>query len=145
VGKNKANILVVELLKSIDSVGLDITIQTLQNAQNFTDDTIILQDYIINTTCSHFSFKVSNLYLGKNNTEKSMILGLIAYLLFTNLDFSQIKIANILKKDNSVISKHIKKLSTLDNKHIVDLEMIKNIKILNLQIKEFKNKIKNNG
>jgi len=144
MGKSKANRLVEELLKAIDVIGLDKTIDTLEYAQTTgVDHILILQEFIIKTSCDAFSITRAKLLCGKSDRNKTNAIATSSYFLSNHLGYSQAKISSVVKKDNSVISKYIKRINNLDTHHLADQEMLLTLNRLNKQIKDFKTKLQN--
>jgi hypothetical protein len=147
MSKYKGQILIEELLKTIEKIGLDKTIDTLKITQNkIQDSQFLMQEYIIDICCTQKSISKKTLLNSvDNNVNRTNCIAEISYLLNKHNSQSQTQIGYILKKDNSVISKYIKKINQLDNKCFFDIQMIKDINDIEIKIKEFKTKIINNG
>jgi len=144
MSKNKANRLVEELLKAIDSIGLDKTINTLEFAQNTgVDQNFILQEYIVTITCDAYSITRKKFLSGKSDKSRTNAIATTSYFLSSFLGYSQTKISGVVKKDNSVISKYIKRINNLDKHHLADQEILLILNRLNTQIKDFKTKLMN--
>ena len=147
MSKYKGQILIEELLKTIEKIGLDKTIDTLKITQNkIQDSQFLMQEYIIDICCTQKNITKKVLINSLDNNEKrTNCIAIISYLLNKHNSQSQTQIGYILKKDNSVISKYIKKINQLDNQFFYDIQMIKDIEQVEEKIKEFKIKIINNG
>jgi len=142
MSKNKGTVLLSELLKTIESVGLDKTIESLKITQNkIIDKYEVLQEIIIKCSCEEFNLKSENFKNAKSNYNNTNCMAIISYLLFRHNGYAQTKIANILKKDNSVVSKYIKKINELDDKHTQDQKLLFKLSNIENQVKEFKDKI----
>ena len=146
MGKNKSSQLIEELLKTIDEVGLEKTISTLQITRQSTDTDEVLQEFIIVSACKEFGIKKQELLTGTSYTaQRKHALGVTALLLKANCNISQTQIGLLIRKDNSNISKYIKTYSNLDVKFKSDRDVIIKIEKLSALIKQFITKIINNG
>ena len=147
MSKYKGQILIEELLKTIEKIGLDKTIDTLKITQNkIQDSQFLMQEYIIDICCTQKSITKKVLITSLDNNEnRTNCIAIISYLLNKHNSQSQTQIGYLLKRDNSVISKYIKKINQLDNQFFFDIQLIKDIDEIEVKIKEFKTKIINNG
>jgi len=123
--KNISIELIEVLLKTIDRMGLQKTIQVLQVSQNtFTQDEILINLILLNT-CLEFNIKENTLIRGRKNTpQRTNALGIACVLLYRMAKLTQRQISLLLKKDPSLINKYIKKYEELDKNFAQDLELI---------------------
>jgi hypothetical protein len=144
--KNISTQLIEELLRSIDEIGIEKTIGTLQIARQSKDTSEVLKEFIIISTCKEFGINKKELLVGKKYTaQRKNAIGVASILLKQHCNISQSKIAIILRKDNSNISKYIKKYNRLDANFKEDRIVLVHIENLQHLIKEFSTKILNNG
>ena len=135
--------LIVELLRSIDSVGIEGTISALRNVQeSVIDKSEILQTYIIECCKDYFGWNNSRNKL--SSFDKTQCTATICFLISKNLNYSQTKIGQIVRKDNSVVSKYIKRINHLNVHHKTDKYWQEKINTLDGKIKSFKEQIINN-
>ena len=147
MSKYKGQILIEELLKTIEKIGLDKTIHTLKITQDkIQDSQFVMQEYIIDICCTYNSVSKKTLINSlDNNINRTNTIAEISYLLNKHNNQTQTEIGYLLKKDNSVISKYIKKINLLIGKIYSDLPVLKAIEKIEQKINDFKIKILNNG
>lgn len=123
--KNISIELIEVLLKTIDKMGLQKTIQVLQVSQNtFTQDEILINLILLNT-CLEFNINENTLIRGRKNTaQRTNGIGIACVLLFRMAKLTQRQISDLLRKDPSLINKYIKKYENLDKNFAQDMELI---------------------
>jgi len=123
--KNISIELIEVLLKTIDKMGLQKTIQVLQVSQNtFTQDEILINLILLNT-CLEFNINENTLIRGRKNTaQRTNAIGIACVLLFRMAKLTQRQISDLLRKDPSLINKYIKKYENLDKNFAQDMELI---------------------
>ena len=80
---------------------------------------------------------------GKSTTNKTNALAICSFELKFNLSYSQNRIAFVLNKHDSVISKYIKRISFLDSNYAEDAKLIDKKRQIREKIIEFKNNVIN--
>ena len=144
--KNISTQLIEELLRSIDEIGIERTIGTLEIARQSKDNREVLREFIIVSTCKEFGINKQELFVGKKYTsQRKNAIGVCSLLLKQHCNLSQSKIGIILRKDNSNISKYLKKYNSLDIRFKEDRQVLAHIDNLQKLIKEFTTKIISNG
>lgn len=139
--KNEFQIL-EEIVLTVDKIGIEKTVEIIRKARDLAKDhNLVIQEYIIQQVCNSFSITKDDLFFGKSTIDRTNALAVCSVELKGHLGYSQGKIAFILKKHDSVISKYIKRISYLDNSHSEDKKLIDKYGTINIKIKEFKTKI----
>ena len=135
--KNKSTLLIEVLLKTIDKMGISKTIQVLEVSHNYTDKEKLLIQTIVLNSCKYFDIDEKTLFNGRKNTANRInAIGVASVLLHRHCNISQREIANILKKDATLINRYIKKYQNLDPNFKLDaivIEKIEQIKIESLK------------
>lgn len=138
--------LLEELVLTVDKIGYDKTLALIRKSRSLVDDKDeVLKEYIIQQTCSVFSISKKDLLGSKSFTRKTDILAIISFKLREHLRFSQGRIASIIRRHDSVVSKYQKKISHLDENHIEDQILLDKINVIELSVREFKNKLIDNN
>jgi hypothetical protein len=133
-----------ELVLTVDKIGYEKTLEIIRNSRNLAKDRdLVLQEFIIQTICSSFSFSKKQLLKGSSSTNKTNALAICSYELKSNLGYSQNKIAFVLSKHDSVISKYIKRINYLNEKYSDDKILINKITEIRMKIIDFKNNVIN--
>ena len=133
-----------ELVLTVDKIGYEKTLEIIRNSRNLAKDKdIVLQEFIINSVCSCFGLKKSDLLKGRSTNNKTNALAICSYELKFKLSYSQNRIALILNKHDSVISKYIKRVSFLDSNYVEDKKLIEKKNAIRDKIVEFKNNVIN--
>lgn len=133
-----------ELVLTVDKIGYEKTLEIIRNSRNLAKDRdLVLQEFIIQTICSSFSFSKKQLLKGSSSTKKTNALAICSYELKSNLGYSQNKIAFVLSKHDSVISKYIKRINYLNEKYSEDKILINKIAEIRMKIIDFKNNVIN--
>ena len=131
-----------ELVLTVDKIGYEKTLEIIRNSRNLAKDKdIVLQEFIINSVCSCFGINKNQLLKGKSNTNRTNALAICSFELKFNLSYSQNRIAFVLNKHDSVISKYIKRISFLDMNYSEDRKLIEKKREIRDKIIEFKNKV----
>jgi hypothetical protein len=139
--KNEFQIL-EEIVLTVDKIGIEKTVEIIRKARDLAkDNDIVIQEFIIQQVCNAFSITKMDLFEGKGNIDRTNALAIISVEMKNHLGYSQGRIAGILRKHDSVISKYIKRISYLDDNHIEDKRLIQKFDIVDINIKEFKNKL----
>lgn len=113
--KGKSAYLIEVLLKTIDKLGISKTIEVLEISHNYSDSKARLIKLIIITTCKNFDIDEKTLLKGRKNTpSRTDAIGVSSVLLNQMCDITQREIADILKKDATLINRYIKKYQNLD-------------------------------
>jgi len=130
--KNKSAQLIEVLLKTIDKMGISKTIEVLEVSHNYNDSQSRLIKTIVINTCKHFDINETILLKGRKNTQnRTNAIGVCSVLLLRHCGISQREIADILKKDATLINRYVKKFTNLDIKFKMDaivLEKMEQIK-----------------
>jgi len=136
--KNKSTLLIEVLLKTIDKMGISKTIQVLEVSHNYTDKEKLLIQTIVLNSCKYFDIDEKTLFNGRKNTANRInAIGVASVLLHRHCNISQREIANILKKDATLINRYIKKYQNLDPNFKLDAIVIQ--KIEQIKIESLKN------
>jgi hypothetical protein len=136
-------ILLEEIVITVDRIGLEKTLEIIRKSRELPKDKdLLLQEYIIECVCNAFSISRNELIKAKGKTNA---LAVCSIMLKIHLGYSQGKIASILKKHDSVISKYIKRITYLDSKHQEDKRLLDKLDSVEIKIREFKNNIINNN
>jgi len=135
--KNKSTLLIEVLLKTIDKMGISKTIQVLEVSHNYTDKEKLFIQTIVLNSCKYFDIDEKTLFNGRKNTANRInAIGVASVLLHRHCNISQREIANILKKDATLINRYIKKYQSLDPNFKLDaivIEKMEQIKIESLK------------
>jgi hypothetical protein len=131
-----------ELLSCIEVIGVDDTIQTLQDAKSRSliksDFTI---EFIINAVSDVTSISKDKIINGKDkNDDRKMALALCVHFLKNEFNYSYKDLSPLLKKDTSALSKYnsfVKKLPN-ESKTEFDKKLESYIKKVKLKIAEKK-------
>ena len=131
-----------ELLSCIEVIGVDDTIQTLQDAKSRSliksDFTI---EFIINAVADVTSISKDKIINGKDkNDDRKMALALCVHFLKNEFNYSYKDLSPLLKKDTSALSKYnsfVKKLPN-ESKTEFDKKLESYIKKVKLKIAEKK-------
>ena len=133
-----------ELVLTIDKIGIEKTLEIIKNSRNLAKDKdIILQEFIIESVCNVFSMSKRELLKGKSSLDKTNALAICSVELKGHLGYSQGRIASILKKHDSVVSKYIKKITYLDSNHQEDKRILDKLDVIEVKVRDFKNNIIN--
>jgi len=133
-----------ELVLTIDKIGIEKTLEIIKNSRNLAKDKdIILQEFIIESVCNAFSITKKDLIKGKSGGNKTDALAICSVELKGHLGYSQGRIASILKKHDSVVSKYIKKITYLDPNHQEDKRLLDKLDVIEVKVRDFKNNIIN--
>jgi hypothetical protein len=133
-----------ELVLTIDKIGIEKTLEIIKNSRNLAKDKdIILQEFIIESVCNAFSMSKRELLKGKSSLDKTNALAICSVELKGHLGYSQGRIASILKKHDSVVSKYIKKITYLDSNHQEDKRILDKLDVIEVKVRDFKNNIIN--
>lgn len=125
MAKNNVKKLIEELLNSIDRVGLNKTIQSLETTQISVNEVQLLQEHIIILTCENFNISRKTLISGRKNiANRTNAISVCSTLLARYCKFSQTEIGTILRKEVSNINKYIKKFENLDEKFVEDRDIL---------------------
>lgn len=113
--KGKSAYLIEVLLKTIDKLGISKTIEVLEVSHTYNDSEKRLIRTIVVTTCKHFDIDEKTLLNGrKNSPNRTNAIGVCSVLLLRMCEITQREIADILKKDATLINRYIKKYQNLD-------------------------------
>lgn len=113
--KGKSAYLIEVLLKTIDKLGISKTIEVLEVSHNYNDSQSRLIKTIVITTCKHFDIDEKTLLNGrKNSPNRTNAIGVCSVLLCQMCDITQRQVADILKKDATLVNRYIKKYQNLD-------------------------------
>ena len=133
-----------ELVLTVDKIGYEKTLEIIKNSRNLAKDKdIVLQEFIVQTVCQVFSLTKKDLFKGKGSTHKTNALALCSVELKGHLGYSQGRIASVLKKHDSVISKYIKKVTYLDENHSEDKLLLAKLDNIEIKVRDFKNRVIN--
>mgnify|MGYP006197868067 FL=1 len=133
-----------ELVLTVDRIGYEKTLEIIKNSRNLArDKDIILQEFIIQAICTNFSLSKKKLLKGSSNTHKTNALAICSYELKINLGYSQNKIAFVLNKHDSVISKYIKRINYLNEKISDDKILLDKMNEVRQKIIDFKHNVIN--
>jgi hypothetical protein len=133
-----------ELVLTIDKIGIEKTLEIIKNSRNLAKDKdLILQEFIIESVCNAFSISKRELLKGKSSLDKTNALAICSVELKGHLGYSQGRIASILKKHDSVVSKYIKKITYLDSNHQEDKRILDKLDVIEVKVRDFKNNIIN--
>lgn len=105
----------------------------------------LLQEYIIKVACDIYKVDRDELFKGKSTSAKTKVIVACSYALSYHLKLSQVEIGNLLKKDNTIISKHLKKINNLDRTHAEDEKILTDLAFIDIKVEEFKLKLEENG
>jgi len=131
-----------ELVQTLEEIGYEKTVEVLKSSRNLIKDKdLVLQEYIINCVCKCFSISKKELLESKNPYTDARAICSIE--LKGHIGYSQSKIASILRRDDSVISKYIKRINFLDEGHREDRKLIDKIDDIEKKVREFKTNIIN--
>lgn len=135
--RNSSTILIEVLLKTIDKMGIKKTIQVLEVSQNYNDDNKRKIETILLVTCNHFGISQTTLIKGRKNVpNRTNAIGVCAVLLLRLCNLSQREVADILRKDPTLINKYIRKIDTLDFNFKEEFEVINKMELIKADIKK---------
>ena len=134
-----------ELLSTVEIIGVDKTIRTLQDAKaNSLISKNLDIDNIINIVCEITNYKKDKLLIGnERNDAKKIAMSLTVYFLKEILSYSYADIKKVLNKDESALYRYYQMVNERPKKPITPFEqnLELNFKKVNLIITE--KKIKN--
>ena len=135
--RNSSTILIEVLLKTIDKMGIKKTIQVLEVSQNYNDDSKRMIDTIVLVTCNHFGISQSTLIKGRKNVaNRTNAIGVCAVLLLRLCNLSLREIADILRKDPTLINKYIRKIDTLDLNFKEEIDVVTKMEAIKEDIRK---------
>jgi hypothetical protein len=127
------------LQNSIDVIGVDATIQSLNSVNP--DKKTYIKNFIINEVCRKFD-------VSKEITEKNIhtlkhykSLAAISYLLYHFVYYTQAEVGYILGKSKSTVNRYITEIVNLDRGYKEDKQVLEIVKNLELKI----SKLESNG
>jgi len=137
-----SNLIFDELLTTVEIIGLDKTIKTLQDAkaQSLISKDLNI-DFIINIVCDVTNFRKDRLMVGNERTdEKKIAMSLAVYFLKTTLLYSYGDIKKIFNKDESALYRYYQMVEQRPKKpkSEFDKNLELNFKKINLIITEKK-------
>ena len=137
-----SNLIFDELLSTVEIIGLDKTIKTLQDAkaQSLISKDLNI-DFIINIVCDVTNFRKDRLMVGNERTdEKKIAMSLAVYFLKTTLLYSYGDIKKIFNKDESALYRYYQMVEQRPKKpkSEFDKNLELNFKKINLIITEKK-------
>jgi hypothetical protein len=131
-----------ELLTTIEAIGVDSTIKTLQEAKS---NSLILTDFniefIFSVVCEVTSLSKDRIINGKDKSDdRKLALALCVHFMKNEFNYSYKDIAKIVKKDESALSKYNSYVKNLPTKTKTDFDkkLESYIKKINLLIAEKK-------
>lgn len=118
-------------------MGIKKTIQVLEVSQNYNDDNKRKIETILLVTCNHFGISQTTLIKGRKNVpNRTNAIGVCAVLLLRLCNLSQREVADILRKDPTLINKYIRKIDTLDFNFKEEVEVINKMELIKADIKK---------
>jgi hypothetical protein len=137
--KNNSTILIEVLLKTIDKMGIKKTIQVLEVSNNYSDENKKLIDLIIFNTCKHFEISENTLTKGTDrNASRPNALGVCSVLLMRLCKLNQREIADIFRKDPSLVNKYVRKFQSLNPNFKQDAELLEKMEAIRIDaLKQF--------
>lgn len=118
-------------------MGIKKTIQVLEVSQNYNDDNKRKIETILLVTCNHFGISQTTLIKGRKNVpNRTNAIGVCAVLLLRLCNLSQREVADILRKDPTLINKYIRKIDTLDFNFKEEFEVINKMELIKADIKK---------
>ena len=140
---NKQTLKVIDALKkSIENIGLEMTISNLTNNKNKCKDLI---DFILNITCIEFGKSKEDLKKGKQNHTYKKLYLISSYLLYYHASLTQQEIGDILSKSKASINRFIKEINEY-NENIKEQKItLVTLRNLEQQVVNQKKIIYNNG
>lgn len=124
MSKNYSTTLIEVLLKTIDKMGIKKTIKILEISSNSQSDEQIIIEAIIANTTKEFDITEDILINGRENFRRVDAVGVCAVLLKRMTNLNQRMIANRLRKDYTLINKHLHKYENLDPNIKAEAELI---------------------
>jgi chromosomal replication initiation ATPase DnaA len=137
-----SNLIFDELLTTVEIIGLDKTIKTLQDAkaQSLISKDLNI-DFIINIVCDVTNFRKDRLMIGNERTDaKKITMSLAVYFLKQTLLYSYADIKKIFNKDESALYRYCQMVEQRPKKpkSEFDKNLELNFKKINLIITEKK-------
>jgi hypothetical protein len=137
-----SNLIFDELLTTVEIIGLDKTIKTLQDAkaQSLISKDLSI-DFIINIVCDVLNFRKDRLMVGNERTdEKKIAMSLAVYFLKDTLLFSYADMKKIFNKDESALYRYYQMVEQRPKKPKTEFDknLELNYKKINLIITEKK-------
>jgi chromosomal replication initiation ATPase DnaA len=94
-------------------------------------------DTIVLVTCNHFGISQSTLIKGRKNVaNRTNAIGVCAVLLLRLCSLSQREIADILRKDPTLINKYIRKIDTLDLNFKEEIDVVTKMEAIKEDIRK---------
>jgi len=137
-----SNLIFDELLTTVEIIGLDKTIKTLQDAkaQSLISKDLNI-DFIINIVCDVTNFRKDRLMIGNERSdEKKIAMSLAVYFLKQTLLYSYADIKKIFNKDESALYRYYQMVEQRPKKAKTEFDknLELNYKKINLIITEKK-------
>lgn len=81
-----------------------------------------IYDTTLNVTCTHYRISRGQL-LGRSPSKRKDSIFVLIYVLYRDYNFRMVDIAQLIKRDVSVVKKYVKKFTNLDVNHPTDKAM----------------------
>ena len=118
-------------------MGIKGTIKVLEVSQNNVSESDLLKSLIILSTCNHFNITEKTLLSGRKNVaNRTNAIGVCAVLLLRLCSLSQREIADILRKDPTLINKYIRKIDTLDLNFKEEIDVVTKMEAIKEDIRK---------
>ena len=149
MSKNKAYKLFEQVLKSIETVGIDKTIETLKITETkLLESNQIITEFIIKSVCECFGVPMKSIKSnrkGMSDVKTRNALKLCSHLIYTHTDYSQREIQYKIKLDHSQVSRYINEIPNLDINFEKDNYLKSKLDLIENEIVDFKTKILENN
>ena len=140
---NKQTLNIIDALKnSIEKIGLQMTINNLNNYNSKSKDLI---DFILNICCQEFGKDKSELNKAKQNYTYKKVYLLSSSLLYNHASLTQQEIADILNKSKASVNRFIKEVNEYTENIKEEKTILLTLKSLEEKVINQKKIIYNNG
>jgi hypothetical protein len=140
---SKQTLNIIEALKnSIDKIGLQMTLNNLNNHNCKSEDLI---DFILDICCKEFGKDKADLEKAKQNYAYKKIYLLSSYLLYNHASLTQQEIANLLNKSKASVNRFIKEINSYSTNIKEEKNIIKTLNSLEEKVISYKKIIYSNG
>lgn len=127
-----------EIKKTISAIGEKNFLETLQELQQ--DKVLSYQNKlvknVISIVCNEFELSPKELIYGNSRLkDKTHALGIIAYILTTQHNFTLKEVSFVLNKNNTNLSRYKKEVKNYDPNHFLDSERLNKFENIKHQLK----------
>lgn len=139
MGKARPNDIFIELVKTVEAIGVDGTANVLKNARferlNLADKNV---EFIISLTTSTFKMSFEEIVGSRTKVGNRVHAMKMMCFYLNDLGYSIVKIAALIKRDKGLVSRYCKEVSVSKSKSDKPHFYHKIFKTFDLEIAQFK-------